>query len=112
MDVTMTSTVEALRNAPLFALFDEEELSLLAAKVEIKNFAARQRIYKAGDPGGRGYVIVDGSVTVTTVDHDNQEVVVDQPGPGEFFGFASMLGQTPHHTDALSVEESVCIEID
>jgi uncharacterized membrane protein len=112
MDVTMTGTLEALRQAPLFALFDEEELALLAAKVEIKSFAARQRIYKTGDPGGQGYVIVDGSVTVTTVDHDNQEVVVDQPGPGEFFGFAAMLGQTPHQTEAITAAPSVCIEID
>ena len=28
---------------------------------------------------------------VTTVDEDQQEVVVDQPSPGEFFGFAPML---------------------
>ena len=111
MDV-MTSTVEALRQAPLFALFDEDEIALLAAKVEIKSFAARQRIYKTGDPGGQGYVIVEGSVTVTTVDHDNQEVVVDQPGPGEFFGFAAMLGQTPHQTEAITAAPSVCIEID
>lgn len=112
MDVMMSSTLEALRQAPLFALFDEEELALLAAKVEIKSFAARQRIYKTGDPGGQGYVIVEGSVTVTTVDHDNQEVVVDQPGPGEFFGFAAMLGQTPHQTEAITAAPSVCIEID
>jgi uncharacterized membrane protein len=112
MDVMMSSTLEALRQAPLFALFDEEELALLAAKVEIKTFATRQRIYKTGDPGGQGYVIVDGSVTVSTVDHDNQEVVVDQPGPGEFFGFAAMLGQTPHQTDAVTAAPSVCIEID
>jgi CRP/FNR family cyclic AMP-dependent transcriptional regulator len=49
---------------------------------------------------------------VSTVDQDNQDVIVDQPGPGEFFGFASMIGQTPHRTDAVSTEESVCIEID
>jgi CRP-like cAMP-binding protein len=32
------------------------------------------------------------------VDEDHQEVVVDEPAPGEFFGFASMLEQTPHTT--------------
>jgi len=35
---------------------------------------------------------------VTTVDQDNQDVIVDQPGRGEFFGLASMLDQTPHPT--------------
>jgi uncharacterized membrane protein len=56
--------------------------------------------------------LVSGSVAVSTVDQDNQEVVIDQPGPGEFFGFASMLGQTPHRTEAVAREECVCVEID
>src|SRR5207248_6467167 len=29
-----------------------------------------------------------------------------------FFGFASMLDQTPHQTSATSLQESVCIEVD
>src|SRR5262249_18519315 len=57
-------------------------------------------------------VMVSGSVRVTTVDHDNQEVVVDQPASGEFFGFASMLDGTPHQTSATAVEETVCLEVD
>src|SRR5581483_4998987 len=51
-------------------------------------------------------------VRVTTVDEDEQEVVVDEPGEGEFFGFASMLDQTPHQTEAVALEETVCIEVD
>jgi len=71
---------------------------VLAAQVELKNFAPRQRIYKMGDPSGQAYVMVSGKVRVTTVDEDQQEVVVDEPAHGEFFGFASMLEQTPHQT--------------
>jgi len=108
----MPCTPEILKGVPLFALLDDDELAVLAAQVEVKTFADRQRIYKTGDPGKQGYVVVSGSVAVSTIDQDNQEVVVDQPGPGEFFGFASMLGQTPHRTDAVSSGESVCIEID
>jgi uncharacterized membrane protein len=65
-----------------------------------------------GDGGDRAYVLVSGSVLVTTVDEDNQEVIVDQPAHGEFFGFASMLEQTPHQTTAIAQEETVCIEVD
>jgi len=103
---------EVLKRVPLFALLDDEETAVLAAQVEIRTFAARQRIWKAGDPGGRAYVLVSGRVRVTTVDDDHQEVVVDEPGPGEFFGFASMLEQTPHQTSATALEESECIEVD
>ncbi len=90
----MPSSPELLREVSLFALLDDDELAVLAAQVEQKTFAPRQRIYKTGDAGGQGYVVLSGAVDVTTIDEDNQDVVVDQPGPGEVFGFASMLGQT------------------
>jgi CRP/FNR family transcriptional regulator, cyclic AMP receptor protein len=108
----MACSPDILRQVPLFALLDDEETAVLAGQVELKTFAPRQRIYKMGDPGDRAYVLVSGSVRVTTVDEDNQEVVVDQPAQGEFFGFASMLEQTPHQTTATAQEEAVCLEVD
>ncbi len=108
----MACDPQILRQVPLFALFDEDELCLLAAQVEMKTFAPRQRIYKIGDPGGTAYVIVSGQVVVTMVDEDKQDVIVDRPGSGEFCGFASMLEGTPHHTNATAVEEAVCLEVD
>src|SRR5437016_4991271 len=108
----MACNPEGLKHVPLFALLDADETAVLAAQVELKNFAPRQRIYKMGDPGGQAYVMVSGKVRVTTVDEDQQEVVVDEPSHGEFFGFASMLEQTPHQTNATAVEEATCIEVD
>jgi len=103
---------EVLKRVPLFALLDDDETAVLAAQVELKTFAPRQRIWKIGDAGGRAYVLVSGRVRVSTVDEDHQEVVVDEPGTGEFFGFASMLEGTPHQTSAIALEESECIEVD
>jgi CRP/FNR family cyclic AMP-dependent transcriptional regulator len=108
----MSCNPEVLRKVPLFALLDDEEACVLAAQVELKQFAARQRIYKTGDPGGRAYIVVSGTVRVTTVDEDHQEVVVDEPSAGEFFGFASMLEETPHQSSAIALQETMCIEVD
>jgi CRP/FNR family cyclic AMP-dependent transcriptional regulator len=108
----MGSSPETLRAVPLFSLLDEDELAVLACQVEVKTFVPRQRIYKIGDCGGHAYVMVSGKVRVTTVDEDHQEVVVDEPTHGEFFGFASMLEQTPHQTNATALEDTVCIEVD
>src|SRR5436190_14460349 len=101
-----------LRQVPLFALLDDDETAVLAGQVEVKNFTPRQRIYKIGDPGGQAYVMVSGAVRLTTIDEDHQEVVVDEPAPGEFFGFASMLEQTPHQTTAIAQEDTICLEVD
>ncbi len=102
---------EELKHVPLFALLDDDETAVLAAQVDLKTFAPRQRIYKIGEPGKNAYILLSGEVKVTTVDEDHQEVLVDQPGHGQFFGFASMLDQTPHQTNALAIEQSTCIEI-
>jgi uncharacterized membrane protein len=107
----MACQPEVLKNVPLFALLDEDETAVLASQVEAKTFAPRQRIYKIGDPGQLAYVLVSGKVRVVTIDEDGQELVVDEPTAGEFFGFASMLDQTPHQTSAVAMEETVCVEV-
>jgi uncharacterized membrane protein len=108
----MACKPEILKDIPLFSLLDQDEISVLAGQVELKTFATRQRIYKIGDSGGQAYVMVSGKVRVTTVDEDHQELVVDEPACGEFFGFASMLDQTPHQTSATATEETVCLEVE
>ena len=107
----MACNPEVLRHVPLFALLDDEETAVLAGQVELKKFAPRQRIYKIGDTGGQAYVVVSGRVQVTTVDQDHQEVVIDEPTLGEFFGFASMLDQMPHQSGAMALEETLCLEV-
>jgi uncharacterized membrane protein len=108
----MACNPEVLKHVPLFALLDEEETAVLAGQVRLKTFAPRQRIYKIGDSNGQAYVVVSGRVRVSTVDQEQQEVVVDEPSHGEFFGFASMLEQTPHQTEAVAIDEAVCLEVD
>jgi len=108
----MACDVQTIRDVPLFALLDDDELAVLAEQVELAQFAARQRIYRIEDPGDRAYVMISGTVQVTTIDDDHQDVVVDQPGRGEFFGFASMLDETPHQTNAIALEATTCVVVD
>jgi CRP/FNR family cyclic AMP-dependent transcriptional regulator len=103
---------DELRHVPLFELLDQEELAVLAAQVDIKQFAARQRIFKIGEVSNHAYIMMSGSVRVTTLDEDQQEVLVDEPTHGGLFGFASMIDQTPHQAMAMAVEQSVCLELD
>ena len=108
----MPCNPEELKHVPLFQLLDDDELAILAAQVDIRQFAARQRIFKIADPPKTAYVLMSGSVRVSMIDEDSQEVVVDEPEHGEVFGFASMLDQTPHQTNAMAMEASTCLEMD
>ena len=97
---------------PLFSLLDADERAVLAEQVELRRFAARQRIYRAGDPGAKAYVVTSGKVRVVMIDDDNFEVVLDEPSAGEMFGLASMLSASVHATTATALEDSTAIEID
>jgi uncharacterized membrane protein len=107
----MPCNPEELRHVPLFELLDDDEAAVLAAQVEVRHFAPRQRIFKAGDPGGHAYIVMTGHVRVVTTDEDQQEVLVDQPDHGDFFGFASLISETPHQTSAVADDEVTCLEI-
>jgi uncharacterized membrane protein len=102
---------EELRHVPLFELLDDDEAGVLAAQVEIRRFTPRQRIFKVGEPANHGYVVMSGKVRLAILDEDKQEVVVDEPGHGDFFGFASMLEQNEHYTTAMAMEETTCLEV-
>ncbi len=96
----------------LFSLLDDHELAVLAAQVELRRFPPRQPIYRLGEPGECAYILLSGRVRITTFDQDQQEVQLTEPGPGDPFGFASMLDQTNHQTAAMAIEETACVEID
>jgi len=97
---------------PIFSLLDADERAVLAEHVELRRFAARQRIYREGEPGEKAYVVRSGRVQVAVVDEDHQEVVIDTPAAGELFGMSSMLSASPHMTTAMALEDTVAIEID
>jgi uncharacterized membrane protein len=107
----MSCDPDELRHVPLFELLDEDEARILAAQVEVESFSPRQRIFKAGDLAEHGYVVMSGKAHVFTTDDDQQEVVVDEPVHGDFFGFASMLQESPHQTSAIAMEETSCLKV-
>src|ERR1019366_1271887 len=108
----MACDPQTLKHVALFELLDDDELAVLAAQVERREFATPQRIYKMGESGGKAYVMVSGKVRLTTIDADQQEVVLSEPEAGEMFGLASMLEESVHQTTAEAIEPTVCIEID
>jgi CRP/FNR family transcriptional regulator, cyclic AMP receptor protein len=107
----MACDPDELRHVPLFELLDDEEAQILAAQIEVRKFAPRQRLFKAGEAASNGYVVMSGTVRVTSMDEDQQEVLIDEPTHGDICGFASMLQQTAHHTSAAAVDEVVCLEV-
>jgi CRP/FNR family cyclic AMP-dependent transcriptional regulator len=110
-EVFMACDPELLKRVPLFSLLDAEERGVLAANAEVRHFASQERVFKTGDPGGKGFVLIEGKVRVTLVDDDQQDITVNEPDTGGFFGFASLLDGSAHQTSALALEAVTCLEI-
>jgi CRP/FNR family cyclic AMP-dependent transcriptional regulator len=112
MEASMACDPNVFADVPIFSLLDADERAVLAEHVELRRFVARQRIYKAGDAGGRAYIVLSGRVEVSMVDEEQRPVVVDTPAQGEIFGLSSMLAESPHLTTAVAIENTSVIEID
>lgn len=108
----MSCDLDVLRQVPLFSLLDDDERAVLASQVEVREYKPRETIFRIGDTGASGYVLVEGRVRVTIIDKDEQEVTLDDVEAGGFFGFASLLEGTPHQATAIAEEHCKCLIVD
>lgn len=108
----MACDPEIFEDVPLFALLDHDERAVLAEQVELRKFAKSHRIFKAGDMGGKAFIVMHGRVSVTVMDSENQEVMVHEADNGDVFGLSSMLAQAEHQTTAVALDDTTCIELD
>ena len=108
----MNPTADVLASVPLFSLLDEHERGVLAERVLRVEFAANQTIFNVGDPGDAMYVVVSGEVTVSVKTKTGEEIVLETPESGEFFGEISLLDEGPRTATAVAKSDLVALEID
>lgn len=70
------------KNPPI----SEESLKHFLSFCKIKKIPKKGVVFREGDPAENFYYILDGSVSVTSVDEDGQEIVFTYLHKGEFIG--------------------------
>jgi CRP/FNR family cyclic AMP-dependent transcriptional regulator len=108
----MATTAEVLAEVPLFALLDDQERALLAERVEVVHFKAGEIIFNVGDPGDSMYVLKSGDVEVIVKTKTGEPVVLERPGPGDFFGEISLLDEGPRTAGAQAKTDCEALEVD
>lgn len=93
-----------LRNVPLFAGLDEQQLSLLARTIVRKSAPRNARIIGAGDPTDSLYIVIHGRLKVLMSDEQGREVILSILGPGEFFGEMGLLDDSPRSASVVTLE--------
>lgn len=106
------STTDLLAEVSLFALLDDQERALLAERVEQVTFTEGQVVFNVGDPGDSMYVVTSGEVQLSVKTKTGEEMFLESPGPGEFFGEISLLDEGPRTATARAKTAVVAIEID
>ena len=99
----MVSTT-LLRNVPLFANLEEQQLGVLARAIVRKNVARNAKVIGAGDPTDSLYIVINGRLKVLMSDEQGREVILSILGPGEFFGEMGLLDDSPRSASVVTLE--------
>ena len=106
------STSALLAEVSLFALLDDQERALLAERVETVKFDEGAVIFNVGDPGDSMFIVTAGEVQLSVKTKTGEEMFLESPGPGEFFGEISLLDEGPRTATARAKCPVVAIEND
>ena len=92
-----------LREVDLFSEMDELEVAEIRALMDELKFKPGQTIVREGETGDLFYIITEGEVRVIIRDADGKDVVLNDLGPGGFFGELSMLTKEPRSARILAI---------
>jgi CRP/FNR family cyclic AMP-dependent transcriptional regulator len=71
----------------------------------------RQNVYLEDDEATRVYFVQAGRVKTLKTTAGGKELITGLYGPGEFFGYLTLLERTPHRDSAVAVDDSELIYI-
>jgi len=100
------TSIEQLKNIPLFTFVEDDELALIAEKLELITFPENTLIIEEGDAGNCLYLIKSGKVKVFAYQKDlDQEIVLSYLESGDHFGEMALISGDPRSASVLSVTE-------
>jgi cAMP-dependent protein kinase regulator len=77
--------------APVFSGLDYNERQDIINRFDLMVVEAGRVIIREGDPGDAMYVVKDGALQVSTLDHNGKEVVLARLGEGDIFGEVALI---------------------
>jgi CRP/FNR family cyclic AMP-dependent transcriptional regulator len=94
-----------LPNIPLFSDLEETEASALAGKMVMRHYPRNTIIISEGDHSDSLYCILSGRVKVFLNDEEGKEVILNDEGPGDYFGELALLDSGPRSASVVTLED-------
>jgi signal transduction histidine kinase len=102
---------ERLRDAPVLASLDDDEVAQLAAAGRERLLAKGEFLFHQGDRATQFHVVLDGQLE-TTREVAGEQVLMLGHGPGGFLGAMALLTETPYRGTTFAVADTVLFELD
>lgn len=93
-----------LETSALCKSLPEAEKAELRSMATTKSYAAREEIFREGDPGDGVYVVLAGRVGISAQLDTGERRVFSEVGPGDFFGEMAVLDQQTRSASATAME--------
>ncbi len=104
-------TPEMLREIPLFATLNPQELEDLLQKLEKEVFPPHTPIFWMDEPSEKLYLIEEGEVRISYTNKEGKEITLGVQGDGTFFGELSLLDGGPHTATVRTIKETTVYTI-
>lgn len=97
--------LEEVRGLPLFRGLTAAELVVACAALRLKRFPGGANVLSADLPGEIAYIVLDGTLKVSTLRADGTETILALLGPGEIAGELALLDQRHRSADVVALEQ-------
>jgi len=108
----MQQNMELLKEIPFFSRLPVKVLKLISFISIRGSFSAGDLLYEKGDDHDRSYLVLNGSLILTTKGKDRKNMVVQQFTAGDFFGSLSLFGRMPALFDLTAETKTTVLTID
>ncbi len=101
----------SLRSVPLFAAVSEPMLAALADASHIWRVPKGRILFSQTDAAETFFVVRSGSIAIVLSTPDGRELVINEMGPGDYFGELAIVTDQARSTSAVAREASEVIAI-
>ncbi len=91
----MQQNIELLKEISFFSTLPVKVLKLIAFVAVRESFSPGDLLYEEGDDPNRAYLVLNGSLVLTTQRAEEEETVIQRFTEGDFFGSLSLFGRMP-----------------
>lgn len=110
--LTVIEKMMLLRQVPIFADLDPDDLEELAEIVEERRVEPGRELFREGDPGDAVYLVIKGGITVFTGGTgDRPERVLSQLGAGACIGEMAVLDASPRSATVRAHERTRLLRV-